>query len=90
MLNHLFFSSFHMSNENMNKYVGKLEQFRPEAIEAYPSTAYIIARFLLSRNKTLSLKAVFTSSETLFPQQRETIEKAFECKVFNFTVWLKE
>lgn len=84
MLNHLFFSSFHMSNENMNKYVGKLEQFRPEAIEAYPSTAYIIARFLLSRNKTLSLKAVFTSSETLFPQQRETIEKAFECKVFDF------
>jgi phenylacetate-CoA ligase len=73
-----------MSNENMNKYVGKLEQFRPEAIEAYPSTAYIIARFLLSRNKTLSLKAVFTSSETLFPQQRETIEKAFECKVFDF------
>jgi phenylacetate-CoA ligase len=84
ILNHLFFSSFHMSGENIDKYVDRLEKFKPKAIEAYPSTAYIIARFLLSRNKTLPLKAVFTSSETLFPQQREAIEKAFECKVFDF------
>ena len=83
ILNHLFFSSFHMSNENIDKYIDKLEQFKPRAIDAYPSTAYIIARFLLSRNKTFPLKAVFTSSETLFPQQREAIEKAFECKIFD-------
>jgi phenylacetate-CoA ligase len=84
ILNHLFFSSFHLSVENLDKYVDKLEQFQPKAIEAYPSTAYILARFLLSRNKTQPLKAVFTSSETLFPQQREAIEKAFECKIFDF------
>ncbi len=84
ILNHKFFSSFHLSQENIDKYINELERFRPAALEGYPSTAYIIARFLLSRNKTLPLKAVFTSSETLFPQQRETIEEAFECKLFDF------
>jgi len=84
ILNHMFFSSFHLSGDNIEKYINKLEHFAPVALEGYPSTVYIIARFLLSRNKTLPLKAVFTSSETLFPQQREAIEKAFKCKIFDF------
>jgi len=84
ILNHLFFSSFHLSEENIEHYVDMLEQFAPVALEGYPSTAYIIARFLISRKKTIPLKAVFTSSETLLPHQRETIEKAFECRLFDF------
>jgi len=84
VLNHKYFSSFHLSRDNIGKYVDELEHFSPAALEGYPSTAYIIARFLLSRNKTIPLKAVFTSSETLFPQQREAIESAFECKLFDF------
>jgi len=84
ILNHMFLSSFHLSGNNIEKYIEQLERYAPVALEGYPSTAYIIARFLLSKNKTLPLKAVFTSSETLFPQQREAIEKAFECKLFDF------
>jgi phenylacetate-CoA ligase len=84
ILKHKFFSSFHLSDENINAYIQELERFKPVALEGYPSTVYIIARFLLSRNKTLPLKAAFTSSETLFPQQREAIEKAFECELFDF------
>ena len=84
LLNHMFFSSFHLSKENIDTYVKKLEEWGPVALEGYPSTAYIIAKFLLSKNRTLPLKAVFTSSETLFPQQREAIEKAFDCRLFDF------
>lgn len=84
VLHHLFFSSFHLSNENIDRYIRKLEQFKPRALEGYPSTIYIIARFLLSRNRTLPLQAVLTSSETLFPQQREAIEMAFACRLFDF------
>jgi phenylacetate-CoA ligase len=83
-LNHLFFSSFHLSQENLNAYVRKLYEFRPLAVEGYPSTMYIIARCLLSQNRTYPAKAVFTSSETLHPQQREAIETAFECKLYDF------
>ncbi|UCE65288.1 MAG: phenylacetate--CoA ligase family protein [Candidatus Zixiibacteriota bacterium] len=84
IMNHKFFSSFHLSGENIDTYIEELERFKPAALEGYPSTVYIIARFLLSRNKTLPLKAAFTSSETLYPQQREAIEKAFECELFDF------
>jgi phenylacetate-CoA ligase len=84
VLNHLFFSSFHLSSGNMARYIEKLERFNPMAVEGYPSTAYIIARYLLSQKRIFPVKAVFTSSETLFPQQREIIEKAFACPVFDF------
>jgi phenylacetate-CoA ligase len=84
VLNHLFMSSFHLSAENLVHYLRRLRRFKPMAVEGYPSTLFIIARFLLSQNETLPVKAAFTSSETLYPQQRETIEQAFECPLFDF------
>ncbi len=82
--NQLWLSAFHMSEENLKFYVNKLRRFRPKAIEGYPSTVYILAKYMQSRNETLPLKAVFTSSETLYEFQRDTIEKAFQCKIFDF------
>lgn len=84
LLNHLFFSSFHMSPKNLDTYLKELHQFKPVAVEGYPSTMYIIASYLLSTNQTFPVKAAFTSSETLFPHQREAIEKAFDCRLFDF------
>jgi phenylacetate-CoA ligase len=83
-LNHMFFSGFHISENSLGSYVRQLEKFAPRAIEGYPSTIYILARYLLSRGSLLPIRAVFTSSEALFPFQREAIEKAFGCKVFDF------
>lgn len=84
VLKHLFFSSFHLSPDTLDIYFDKLGDFQPLAIEGYPSTMFILARYLLSRNQTFPVRAVFTSSETLFPQQREAIEQAFACKLFDF------
>ena len=84
VMNQLLFSSFHMSAENLPLYFERLRKFKPKAIEGYPSTIFILAGYLLSRNQTFPLKTVFTSSETLYPQQREAIERAFECKLFDF------
>ncbi len=83
-LHHLYFSSFHMSPRNLPRYVEKLRRFNPAAVEGYPSTLFILARFLVANKMTLPVKAAFTSSETLFPEQRETIEQAFGCRVFDF------
>lgn len=84
MLNQVLFSSYHLSVKNLKFYIRQLQRFAPKALEGYPSTLYVIALHLLSLRKTLPVKAVFTSSEALFPHQRETIEQAFECKVFDF------
>lgn len=82
--NQLWLSSFHMTSENLKHYVDKLRRFKPVAIEGYPSTVYILARYMVAHNVSWPLTAVFTSSETLYPLQREIIEKAFGCKVFDF------
>jgi phenylacetate-CoA ligase len=84
VLNHLFFSSWHLSPSNLPAYFDKLSSFSPKAVEGYPSTIYILARYLLSKNLTFPVKAVFTSSETLMPNQRSAIEKAFSSRLYDF------
>lgn len=80
----LWLSAFHMSPDNLPLYVRALKEFRPCYIEGYPSTLYILAKFITARKEHIPLKAAFTSSETLFPVQRETIEAAFATRLFDF------
>ena len=82
--NQLFLSSFHMRPENLDHYLDAMEHFQVQALEAYPSNAYLLARHLQSRDRVLPLKAVFTSSETLMDIQREVIEERFQCGVFDY------
>lgn len=82
--NQLFLSSFHLKKQNIPCYIEKLEKSGIKFIEGYPSTLYILALYLNKRKRYLPMKAVLTSSETLFSFQREAIETAFSCKVFDF------
>ncbi len=80
----LFFSSFHLNEKNLPYYFEKLEKDKIEFIEGYPSNLYILSLFLLRKDQRFPIKAVLTSSETLFTNQREVIEKAFQCKIFDY------
>jgi len=82
--NQLWLSAFHLTDENLKYYFQKLKNYKPVAIEGYPSTVYLLARYLNERSETFPLRSVLTSSETLYPLQREAIETAFCCKVFDF------
>lgn len=82
--NQLFLSSFHLKEENLPYYFDKLSKDQIHFIEGYPSTIYILALYLNKSGRKFPMQAVFTSSETLFPIQRQAIEKAFSCKVFDF------
>jgi phenylacetate-CoA ligase len=82
--NQLFLSSFHLREKNIPYYLEKLKQDDIKFIEGYPSTVYILALYLEKHQLKFPLHAVLTSSETLFDYQRETIEDAFACRVFDF------
>lgn len=82
--NHLLLSSFHMSTENLPAYIEKLRRFKPRVLDGYPSTCYVLAKYLKNIGQTLKLDAVLTSSETLFDFQREVIEESFECRIFDY------
>lgn len=80
----LWLSAFHMKPQNLHHYFDKIRAFRPVAIEGYPSTVYELAKFIETTAGSYPVKAVFTSSEPLYPHQREVIEKCFQARVFDF------
>jgi len=82
--NQLWMSSFHLSDENIVHYIDKLKSYQPYALEGYPSTLYILSEYLNRNNIQLPLKATLSSSETLLPFQRDSIEKAFCCDLYDF------
>ena len=82
--NQLWISSFHLSNRNFPYILEKMINFKPLAMEGYPSTLYVFTSFLKKFQQFLPLKACFTSSETLYDHQKSVIEEIFHCKNFDF------
>lgn len=79
------FSSYHLSSETLPAYVEALSALQPLYIDAYPSAIYTVARFVNATKfpHRVRPRAIVTSSETLLEHQREEIETAFGCKVFD-------
>ena len=83
--NTLLFSSYHISDRNIPSYIKALEHFNPRFIDTYPSAIYEIAKFIITHGYSHKIKpvSIITSSETLYDYQREAIESAFNCKIFD-------
>jgi phenylacetate-CoA ligase len=82
--NNYLFSSYHLSPENLIYYVGQLKKIQPHFIDSYPSSIYMIARYMRENNISgVFPKAIITSSETLLDYQRKIIEETFNCPVFD-------
>lgn len=82
--NQILFSAFHMSPQNLSSYVSELRRCAPKILDGYPSTLYVLAKYLQNIGQKLPLQAVVSSSETLYDFQREIIEDRFGCKVFDY------
>lgn len=82
--NQLLLSSFHLSRANLPAYCEALAAFAPTVMDGYPSTLFLLAKYLKSRGETFPVRAAITSSETLYEWQREVIEESFVCRVFDY------
>ena len=79
-------SAFDMSEKKVNQYIGKIRFVRPRMIFGYPSSINIIAAYAEregARLDDLGVKVVFVTSEILYEDQRERIERVFGCPVAN-------
>lgn len=85
-MNTLLLSSYHIGEGSCKDYIKALESWDPRYIDSYPSAVYELAILLQNINyrPTLNLKAIITSSETLFSYQRELIEAVFRCPIFDY------
>lgn len=81
----LFMSTYHLKKDNLPAYVAKLNAFKPQLIDGYPSAVYILAQYILESGNRLSFTptAISLTAETLMEHQRLAIEQAFSCKAYN-------
>jgi len=61
-----------------------IKRFRPKVLEGSPVGFYVLANFLKKEGfLDINLPIVLSTSETLFSFQRQAIQSAFNCRVFN-------
>ncbi len=81
--NQTIYSTLHMSEANLVHYVANLRRSGAEMLEAYPSSAFALARFLESRGEYLPFKCLITTGEPLLPVEREIIEERFQTRAYD-------
>ncbi len=77
-------NSFRMTPAQMRTYVERINTWCPSYILGYADSLHEFSRFLERSGLTVhSPDALMSSSGTLLPHQRETIERVFRAPVFN-------
>jgi phenylacetate-CoA ligase len=80
----LLVSTRHLSRATAEGMLDSIARAGARQLRAYPSSAFELARAAERLAHPLRLRAVVTGSEPVYPAQREQIERAFGCKVFDF------
>ena len=81
--NTLYMSSYLLNKTNIQKYAKLLNEYKPKAIFAFPSSLFTLANLLEEAGLHVEVPLLFTSSETLYPFQREKIEKTLSARIFD-------
>jgi phenylacetate-CoA ligase len=77
-------SSFDMTENNLFRYADIINTFKPDFIRGYPTSITFFADWLSKKNINIySPKAIFTTSEKLYPEMVSRIKRAFNCEVFD-------
>jgi len=76
--NRIRLPAYQLGHDDLRGYLRRLAAFRPTALYAYASAAYLLAQEAAVAGVRLpSLKAVILSAEPVFPQIVRTVEQAF-------------
>jgi len=85
--NALLLSAHKMNDVNLPQYIKILNRFQPKFILAYPSAIELLAQYLSRQQLTPSflkgLKGIFTSSESLYPEQKSLVESTLKTNMFD-------
>jgi len=72
-----------LSTENLKTNVEKIIEFKPQHLRGYVGSLYILAKYCLDNAIHIEgIESINTISENLYDYQRELMEKAFNCRVF--------
>lgn len=84
LANTTILSVYRLGPSQMRKHLDVLNVRRPKLIVAYPLALYELARFAEREGLEVAPQAsIIVSASTLYPFMRDTIERVFQCRVFN-------
>jgi len=85
ILRHHYYSNFHMSDDNMGRYLDHVSRQGPLYLHCYPSSAATLARYIqrTDREAPTNIRGVIAESEIVYPKQRELIESTFGKPLFS-------
>ena len=76
-------SIFHLSESNAPYYIDFLRRHTGKVLEGFPSVLAILSDFILKTGRPVPMRVVFTDGEPLYPILRDSIERAFNARVFD-------
>jgi len=80
-----YYSTFHMSPDDLRRYLEHMNRVQPKFLHAYPSSLFALLEFAVSEKIAFptSLRAVLFESEALFPHQRALFQKKLGMPTFS-------
>ncbi len=77
-------SALYLDEADIDRYLARAWEYRPEWLRVYPSAGTLLARHLMETGKRVHpVKGVLSSAENLYPYQKQLMEDAFEARVFS-------
>lgn len=85
LLRYHYYGNFHMTDDNMRRYLDHVRGIGPCFLHAYPSSADALARFIGRTGITPpeNVRGIIAESEIVYPEQRTVIEEAFGTRLFS-------
>lgn len=85
LLKYHYYSNFHMTDDNMGKYLDHLATLGLCFLHVYPSSAMALARFIRRNHRTppANIRGIIAESEIVYPDQRTLIESTFGTRLFS-------
>lgn len=78
-----FLSREYITSQSIQEFIKKIRIKKPKLVVAYPNMIYQVARYLTDKKiEDVFVPSIVCGAEQLFPYQRELIQSAFHCKVF--------
>lgn len=82
--NRKMLNSFVMNISNMASYINEINNFKPAALVSYVNPLYELSRYIIMHKlSVVSPRTILTGAEPLHNFQRDVIEKAFNCSVYD-------
>lgn len=83
-LNRFLTNAYVLSEESLAAFADRIRRQKPRILFGYASSLHRFAQFAQTKGyDDITFDGIFSSAEVLYPEQREYIEGAFGCKMFN-------